>query len=60
MTKYLTMSFQKVVIIFYFRLVLTEKLGMNLRNDFAHGFGKKKFFGRDASDRLFHVVMRPI
>jgi len=54
------MSFQKVVIIFYFRLVLTEKLGMNLRNDFAHGFGKKKFFGRDASDRLFHVVMRPI
>lgn len=43
-------------ILFYFRLVLTEKLGMNLRNDFAHGFGKKKFFGRDASDRLFHVL----
>ena len=42
---------------FYFRLVLTEKLGMNLRNDFAHGFGKKKFFGRDASDRLFHVLV---
>ncbi len=38
---------------FYFRLVLTEKLGMNLRNDFAHGFGKKKFFTRDVSDRLF-------
>jgi hypothetical protein len=44
-------------ILFYFRLVLTEKLGMNLRNDFAHGFGKKKFFGRDASDRLFHVLV---
>ena len=43
-------------VLFYFRLVLTEKLGMNLRNDFAHGFGKKKFFGRDASDRLFHVL----
>jgi len=28
---------------FYFRLVLTEKLGMNLRNDFAHGFGKRNF-----------------
>lgn len=44
-------------ILFYFKLVLTEKLGMNLRNDFAHGFGKKKFFGRDASDRLFHVLI---
>jgi len=42
---------------FYFRLVLTEKLGMNLRNDFAHGFGKKKFFTRDVSDRLFHVII---
>lgn len=42
---------------FYFRLVLTEKLGMNLRNDFAHGFGKKKFFTRDVSDRLFHVMI---
>ncbi|MCL5774630.1 MAG: DUF4209 domain-containing protein [Patescibacteria group bacterium] len=42
---------------FYFRLVLTEKLGMNLRNDFAHGFGKKKFFTRDVSDRLFHIMM---
>jgi len=42
---------------FYFRLVLTEKLGMNLRNDFAHGFGKKKFFGRNASDRLFHILV---
>lgn len=44
-------------VLFYFRLVLTEKLGMNLRNDFAHGFGKNKFFGRDASDRLFHVLV---
>ena len=42
---------------FYFRLVLTEKLGMNLRNDFAHGFGKKKFFSREVSDRLFHILI---
>ncbi|MBI4837188.1 MAG: DUF4209 domain-containing protein [Candidatus Portnoybacteria bacterium] len=42
---------------FYFRLVLTSSLGMNLRDDFAHGFGKKKFFTRDVSDRLFHVMM---
>ncbi|HFC76653.1 MAG TPA: DUF4209 domain-containing protein [Candidatus Moranbacteria bacterium] len=44
-------------VLFYFRLILTEKLGMNLRNDFAHGFGKKKFFGCDASDRLFHILI---
>jgi hypothetical protein len=44
-------------ICFYFRLVLTSSLGMNLRNDFAHGFGKKKFFARDASDRLFHILI---
>ena len=42
---------------FYLRLVLTEKLGMNLRNDFAHGFGKKKFFRSDVSDRLFHIML---
>lgn len=44
-------------ILFYFKLVLTENLGMNLRNDFAHGLGRKKFFGRDASDRLFHILI---
>jgi len=44
-------------ICFYFRLVLISSLGMNLRDDFAHGFGKKKFFSRDASDRLFHILM---
>ena len=42
---------------FYFRLVLTEKLGMNLRNDFAHGFGKEKFFTKEVSDRLFHILI---
>lgn len=42
---------------FYFRLVLTEKLGMNLRNNFAHGLEKKSFFLREASDRLFHLLL---
>jgi len=42
---------------FYFRLVLTEKLGMNLRNNFAHGLEKKSFFTREASDRLFHILL---
>ena len=44
-------------ILFYFRLVLTEKLGMNLRNDFAHGLEKEKFFRCDVSDRLFHILI---
>lgn len=35
---------------FYFRLVLTEKLGMNLRNNFAHGLEKNTFFYRETSD----------
>jgi hypothetical protein len=42
---------------FYFRLVLTEKLGMNLRNNFAHGLEKNTFFLREASDRLFHILI---
>lgn len=44
-------------VVFYLRLILTEKLGMNLRNDFAHGIGKNKFFGRNVSDRLFHIMI---
>ena len=42
---------------FYFRSVLTETLGMNLRNSFAHGIEKEKFFRRDTSDRLFHILI---
>jgi hypothetical protein len=42
---------------FYFRLVLTEKLGMNLRNNFAHGLEKKTFFSKEASDRLFYILL---
>ncbi len=41
---------------FYFRVILTGQFGKNLRNDFAHGFGKEKFFTRDVSDPLFHVM----
>ena len=44
-------------ILWYFRLVLTDKLSMNLRNDFAHGIDCKKFFSRNASDRLFHILI---
>jgi hypothetical protein len=30
---------------------------MNLRDNFAHGFGKKKFFTREVSNRLFHIMI---
>ncbi len=42
---------------FYFRLILTEKLGMNLRNDFAHGINIEKFSTPQVSDRLFHIML---
>ena len=42
---------------FYFRFVLTEKLGMNLRNNLAHGIGLRNFFRRDISDILFHILI---
>ncbi len=44
-------------ILFYFKLMLTEKRGFNLRNDFAHGIGKRKFFLRYPSDSLFHILI---
>jgi len=44
-------------VLFYLRLVLIDQLGMNLRNDFAHGFSKDKFFSPNVSDRLFHVIL---
>lgn len=44
-------------ITFYFKIVLTDKLGMNLRNNFAHGLEKKTFFSQNTSDRLFHILL---
>ena len=42
---------------FYFRSVLTDRLGMNLRNELAHGIETEKFSEASASDRLFHVLI---
>nr|MDD3720519.1 DUF4209 domain-containing protein [Candidatus Gracilibacteria bacterium] len=38
---------------FYFKVVLSERLGLNLRNDFCHGINKEKFFD-------YHVVLRVV
>lgn len=42
---------------YYFKNVLIDSLGQNLRNDFAHGFSKKKFFSKVVSDTLFHIIL---
>ena len=50
-------KFFDVNVLFYFKIILTERLGWNLRNEFAHGLEKKKFSLRGASDRLFHILI---
>ena len=44
-------------LLFNLRLVLTEKLGWNLRNSIAHGIDKSKFLKREAPDRLFYILI---
>ena len=45
-------------IVTYFKeVLLNDPLGMNLRNDFAHGLRKRNFFLHSASDRLFHILI---
>lgn len=42
---------------FYFRVLLTERIGWNLRNNFAHGISKTEFFREDVAYRLAHILM---
>ena len=44
-------------VLFYFRVALTEKAGLNLRNHFAHGLEERSFFSPIVSDRLFHILI---
>lgn len=41
---------------FYLRVVLTERLGWNLRNNFAHGINKNHFKRVDIAERLLHIL----
>lgn len=41
---------------YYFRVLLTEKIGWNLRNNFAHGINKGTFENEDVANRLIHVL----
>lgn len=42
---------------YYLRVLLTERVGWNLRNNFAHGINKKLFEGEDVANRLIHVLI---
>ncbi len=42
---------------YYFRALLTERIGWNLRNNIAHGINKKFFDNEDVANRLVHVLL---
>ncbi len=44
-------------IIFYLKLTLTHKLGMEIRTDFAHGKDMKNFLNPRISDLLFYILL---
>lgn len=41
---------------YYLRLVLTSRIGLNLRNLMCHGIAAPQYFGYSASGRLLHVL----
>ncbi len=41
---------------YYLKVLLTERIGWNLRNNFAHGINKKLFMDESVADRLVHVL----
>jgi hypothetical protein len=54
---------QEVVQIFnedvalYFRVVLTDQRGWNIRNDVCHGIASENKFSRGIADRLIHILL---
>ncbi len=41
---------------YYFKVLLTARIGWNLRNNFAHGINKKSFADENIASRLLHVL----
>jgi len=41
---------------YYFKVLLTARVGWNLRNNFAHGINKKSFADENIANRLMHVL----
>lgn len=44
-------------IAYYFRVVLTDQRGWNVRNSLCHGLRSPSSFGQTIADRLFHIFM---
>lgn len=42
---------------YYLKVLLTERAGWNLRNNFAHGINKKEFSNEDVAGRILHVLL---
>ena len=42
---------------YYFKVLLTAKIGWNLRNNFAHGINKNSFADEDVANRIIHVLL---
>ncbi|MCE9643423.1 MAG: DUF4209 domain-containing protein [Candidatus Andersenbacteria bacterium] len=42
---------------YYFKSLLTSRIGWNLRNNFAHGINKNYFASPNVSNRLLHVLL---
>ncbi len=42
---------------YYLKVLLTERAGWNLRNNFAHGISKKEFASEDIAGRILHVLL---
>jgi hypothetical protein len=41
----------------YWQILLTEALGLNIRNEFSHGIPDDKGFDHLRADRLFHILI---
>lgn len=44
-------------IMFYFKVVLSERLWLNLRNDFCHWIDREKFFDKKITFRILHIFI---
>ena len=42
---------------FYFRILLTEQRGWNIRNNICHGISPSNTFSHSVADRIMHVIL---
>jgi len=44
-------------IAFYFRVILTDQRGWNIRNDVCHGVSLQHQFSKNVTDRIVHILL---